>query len=693
MNTVFPMLRSGCFSPVDPRTLVRVFAVFACGIALLLALPAFAQGIRLDADTAQHGQVPLAGQMWALHDPAGELSFGQISSPAYAARFERVPGDFNAGFTSGAWWLRVELDVEADAASGWWLQLDTAATPQVEVWLPRAENAGWQHQLLGRLHPTIEWGLRVPHAPVRLEALPAGRSTAWLRLSGSQPLSLEGELRTEPSALRHLLQGTNLRTATFTIVTMLALVALVIGLAQRDGHFLAFAAHLGVIALSITRDTLFVSVSPVDVRALRLLYEMLPGAGLVTASLMGYRIFEVRAGFPRIAIGLRLLMLFGLLLVLLGALGYGGFASRAARASGLLMDSLFLVLASVRVRRGVPLAVWPLIAYLAGGGGNIAFSLHSFGVVDLGAWVGAGVPLRLTPLVFATAIVTYLGQCTLRSERAARDAQARALAASRAANEKLDASVAERTRELRIENLERRKAERRLKRTLREQRNFLSMVSHEFRTPLSIISASAQLAATDRAIAESRARSEIDKIHRAARRLVNVVDSLLTDDWLDASTMHLRRTDFDLISLLDMLRERHAQVSERRVELRTSEVALYVFADESLLRVLFNNLLDNAVKHSPAGTPVEIDVRRDADCVVVSVHDHGPGIHDEDVERIFERYYRAPSAMKRPGLGLGLHIVYRIAELHEGHVSVANAVGGGARFTLRLPDGDGARTS
>lgn len=670
-----------------PKSASRILAglsAIICVVAFLFAGRVFAQDIRLDAAAMQRGEIPLAGHLWAFHDASGALTVEQIASPEYAARFERLPGEFNGGFAEGAWWLRVGIDVMPDAASDWWLNLNAPYTDRLEVWAPRADGVSvWQYHPLGLLGPVSSREFLAPTFAARLETLPEGSATVWLRLSGRHPLSLQGAFWPKRPLMQRLIWSTGSWMAGLMLVALLAMVSLAIGAAQRDGYFLAFAIHLGATALSVSIGGLLPRLSPEHVGAVSLLRDLLPCVGVITGTFLAYTVLEVRAGFPHIAVVLRLVMVVGLLLMVPAALGHVSFAVSTARVLTLLMNVLFLVLAVVRVRRGVPLAVWPLIAYGAGGGGAILYTVYILGLWNSGAWVLDLV--KVTPAIFAVAIVIGLGQRTLRAEREARAAQARSLADSRAANDKLDATVAQRTRELRIENLERRRAEHRLKRALREQRNFLSTVSHEFRTPLSIIDASAQLVSIDHAAVDGRARRELEKVRRAARRMVDLVDSLLTDDWLDASAAQLHRADFDLVALLEAVRERHALASERRVELRTSDASLPIFADESLLGILLNNLLDNAVKHSPEGTAIEIDVRRDDGSVVVGVRDHGLGLHNDDIERIFERYYRAPSALKTPGLGLGLHIVHRIAELHEGSIAVANAPGGGARFELRLP--------
>jgi signal transduction histidine kinase len=106
--------------------------------------------------------------------------------------------------------------------------------------------------------------------------------------------------------------------------------------------------------------------------------------------------------------------------------------------------------------------------------------------------------------------------------------------------------------------------------------------------------------------------------------------------------------------------------------------------DQLRVEQAVTNLLSNAIKYG-AGTPVNVDLRREADDVVLEVRDHGPGIPDSEIERIFGRFERAASVRNYGGLGLGLYLIQEIVDAHGGTVNVRNAAGGGACFQLRLP--------
>jgi signal transduction histidine kinase len=110
-----------------------------------------------------------------------------------------------------------------------------------------------------------------------------------------------------------------------------------------------------------------------------------------------------------------------------------------------------------------------------------------------------------------------------------------------------------------------------------------------------------------------------------------------------------------------------------------------VRGDRARLRQVLGNLIENAVKYSPAGEPVEVRVSQSNVTVLVAVRDHGPGIRTDDQRLIFEKFGRVVGGVSKPGTGLGLYIARSIAETHGGTIAVSSAPGQGATFTVKLP--------
>ena len=218
---------------------------------------------------------------------------------------------------------------------------------------------------------------------------------------------------------------------------------------------------------------------------------------------------------------------------------------------------------------------------------------------------------------------------------------------------------------------------------VREQRNFLSMVSHEFRVPLAIIEAASQLLGIY-IRSNDEANDEVAKIRRAVRRMSELIDICLADDRLDSSSMQLQADQVDVARMLaDICEDKRPFAGERELRLHAPERA-EIMADATLLRIAFSNLIDNALKFSPSHTSVTIDVFVEADSVRVRIADQGPGIAIEEQSRIFEKFYRSTKSDRVRGAGLGLYIVKRIMDLHGAAISVDSQRGGGAVFDVWL---------
>jgi PAS domain S-box-containing protein len=218
--------------------------------------------------------------------------------------------------------------------------------------------------------------------------------------------------------------------------------------------------------------------------------------------------------------------------------------------------------------------------------------------------------------------------------------------------------------------------------------NFVSMVSHEFRTPLGIIMSSAEILADylDRLDPEERV-SHLESISRNARRMGGMMEEVLVLSRLDAGKMDFKPGPMDLPKFFARLIDEVLSSTDRRcpIKLSLAEMNETALLDESLVRHILTNLITNAAKYSEPGQPVEVQVAAQGQDLVCRVRDRGIGIPEEDREWLFNAFHRGSNVGQRQGTGLGLVIVKRCVELHGGDIQLESKMGEGTLVTVRLP--------
>ena len=230
----------------------------------------------------------------------------------------------------------------------------------------------------------------------------------------------------------------------------------------------------------------------------------------------------------------------------------------------------------------------------------------------------------------------------------------------------------------------------RLDDAFRRQRQFTADASHELRTPLTAIKGQVEVALRRRRDAAAY-REVLQAVNEEVDRLIRLVGSLLTLARADAGQIPIALETVSLPELVAGAVEQVDPVAKQRdIELSASAgPAVTLQADEDLLLQLLLNLLDNAIKHTPAGGRVTVGWRVNGRQVELWVRDTGVGIAGEHLAHIFDRFYRVDKARSRKqgGTGLGLAIVKHIVEAHGGALSVESMVGRGSSFHIRLPLG------
>lgn len=217
---------------------------------------------------------------------------------------------------------------------------------------------------------------------------------------------------------------------------------------------------------------------------------------------------------------------------------------------------------------------------------------------------------------------------------------------------------------------------------------FVSMASHEFRTPLAGIMTSLSLLRKYTAPEfEEKREKHFTRIKQLVQNLTSILNDFLSVDKLEQGGAKISRTSFELRSFVESIVANLSitALNEREIHCYFNFREQIVFLDQDFIRNILNNLITNAMKYSPDESHIDVRVSLDEQQVTIDVTDLGVGIPQDEQKHVFERFFRAPNVMTIAGTGLGLNIVKRYVELLNGSISFKSVEGEGSTFTVKLP--------
>ena len=218
------------------------------------------------------------------------------------------------------------------------------------------------------------------------------------------------------------------------------------------------------------------------------------------------------------------------------------------------------------------------------------------------------------------------------------------------------------------------------------QTDFVAHVSHQLKTPLSLLSAATETLQMDRVRSPEKLGEYLDTIHAEAGRLSHLVQRVLEFSRLQQDRRYeLEDVDFGALTRETVDAFAHGLAGQFTFDVDIEGPGPYVRVDPAAIEQALANLLDNAVKYSDAIKEIRVRVRSDRHAATVEIVDRGVGIAAADHDRIFDRFYRASSALRRPGFGLGLPIVRELVQAHGGRVDMTSVPGKGSTFRISLP--------
>lgn len=220
------------------------------------------------------------------------------------------------------------------------------------------------------------------------------------------------------------------------------------------------------------------------------------------------------------------------------------------------------------------------------------------------------------------------------------------------------------------------------------QRQFVAMVSHEFRTPLSIVDGNAQrlLKRLD-TVSKDRLENALKTIRLSVRRLVDLMESVLSAARLENGQIQIDPKPCSLIDLIKELSDSYLDIHpDHQIHLDIDGLPELIIADEKLIRQVVSNLISNAIKYAPGTSQIWIGGTIDENgCATVSVRDEGLGIPLSDQDKLFERFFRASTSTGIAGTGIGLNLSAHLVQMHGGKIDFVSSEGVGTTFFVRLP--------
>lgn len=633
-----PSLCSGC------QRMARVFWVSVC---LFLSLTAAASAAPLPPQT-QVSSIHLEEHASLFLDPTGNLSFEEVSSPANAARFEKLGGPLSLGFTRTVAWVKIELmPVES---SQWLLEVGQPILEDVRLY--ERTPTGASQVRLGTLTDS--------NVPRELEYR---RPVFKVDLTANVPTVLYLRMATRTSMVTNLklwspmamLEESNLETFVWGLVFgsyfLVVFFYSAFWIWTREKVHLYYVAYVStnLVAAFLTgrwNDSLGLHI---DSNTHTMLLGVFICLSLWIAPAFTTTFLGTRRIWPRASqIFLRTCASVSIFCIGLVLMGHYSQGVVAVQLSSIFVIFITMAVSGYLAYRGDKKAQLLLLAFSLFYMGVMWRYLRNIGLIEPSWWnesvyqVGAFIHM----MVMSTGIFSSYNTLRRRSEQ-----------------ERARADAQEKQRE--------------------RQYEFLGMVSHEVRTPLTVISASADNLLIDASLTVE-AKNRVRKIVRHSENLQKLFDTYLNNERLLNGDNVIRLSEVNMATLCRALVQDMQDAHGLDIHLDAPK-PLLVSCDADLLRVAISNLLENARKHAPTDSAIALHVRRAGDMAQISVTDQGPGVDDLDMPFIFDAYFRGKGAYTSVGSGLGLHLVQYIANQHKGQVTARKLEPCGMAFVIEIP--------
>lgn len=579
------------------------------------------------------------------------LPFSLVSSPSFSINFHLHPTPFVKGYTSQTCWLRYTFIKEIEDAN-WWLEIDPPFLDHVDVYLQDSDGSlirKWSsgdsvaHHLRPALHNRLLFPVKLPDERFL---------TIYLRVKTTSTMRVDVALLSQNTLMVTTERSVAIYMFFAGFMTLNILLTATLWFFLRQKLFALYCFYLiSILLLSLSAggflsSTVFSNQPIIADRSVGVLF--------CSTYLIAIVFFDNILSLSKKTCWGRWLYFLIICLYCIGILGsaagLNNITSPVVQVVGMFVTMVITISLPILIWKGRK-DLWIVMA-------SFIFQLVGSLLIAASILGFLALPIKIDYLNIATTFPYVL---------------------------LLSFALVVR---LRNSELERRKLEAEAKRTefekasIEQERQFIRMLSHELRNPLAIIDTSAQRMALSRSNTEDAVINRCKNIRKAVSTMRVLMDEYLAGDRLEHSTTPLMLTKSNPY---DLLKEVLNELDSERLRCDFIEKSFSFDCDRGLIKIALSNLISNALRYAPEESVVTLSASLENDGVTFCVHDKGSSLDKEEIDLIFQKFYRGKKAQTQTGAGLGLYIVDWIARIHGGNVTVCNKPNEGTSFCIFLP--------
>jgi two-component system, sensor histidine kinase LadS len=657
-----------------PHTKLRALL---CGIFLLIVLIFSSRAWASPLMLGERTTYDLAGYMELMKDPSLSMGFTDVLKAAGNGRFHPLEGNLNNGYKREACWVRLTIERNASFPEKGWLRLKPNYVNYLTLYIQTPGHdpslaSSYHIVRLGNHIPALQRPVLHPDFVVPL-VLPASEPVIiYARVFSNSSISLAGNIHTTEDLRDYTNLHIILQSAFLGIALTLLVINTIFYISTRDTLFLYYSLYVLVgIIFNFAAEGVLTLLFPSIVHQVSdyFIYGGI-GANILVYSEFSRKLFFSVAGSWSLRY-MRFLSLLGFLTMAAVPLGFYPLIAPLAFIGTLTLVVIQLIL-SIRLRTQLPsVGIFIFVAFAVSSLGFFHMLLRLMGIIPLGFLWDMNT-VQFTSLIHLTLISIALSERIRMSEQVLAESALRGLNVARETEQKALTLAHDMTLELCESKVKLEVALASEQQALEQQHRFLVMLSHEYRTPLAVISGNLDIIDIQETKKQCGYDEELAAMHLAVDRLVEVMNvslqrSRLTDPAIKGGIKQMALAPFlsSQVALMQAIWPLQIIGYIEAPDIQT------IAGDPHNLKTALMNLLENARKYSPPGSPIDVKSQIEQGEVVITIQNQGKVFTSEEGEKLFDKYTRGVNSNDTSGAGVGLWLVRHIIEQHNGMVSLA----------------------